>query len=162
MGFLPITLALTALMIVVVSINLTSIKRHQQSIKFALFTVCQTAASRNRLLKRSRKLSPNELCIELPEKKKFTSEITDAITNILVSERASVEDTHYILDGEEMPPRLAKSLALLNQRQSINLKILERKAREYNQLIDSYPTKMVASAWKYRPVILKSDSVGRL
>jgi hypothetical protein len=63
-------------------------------------------------------------------------------------EKQSMDDSQLYLrtnrPATKETQKLLKSLQVLNHRQHIHIKVFNRKVREYNQLITTYPTKMVA------------------
>lgn len=152
MGYLPVTLALVALTIIVLLVNLSTIKRKQQALSFAVFSVCQTAINRHKLYRQLNKkaLSPN--CHDLSNLIKFSKEDAEAVIEMVNSEKISIENSDFEIRNTVEKNRIHHSLSVLNQRQRINIKILERKNREFAQFIKDQPTRMVARLFKYRAI----------
>lgn len=159
MGYIPIIIALLAFVLLVVLVNANSIQARRQSLGMALFTVCQTAKSRNALLKRLRGIQSNPLCPDLPSNYKFNPAQIEQITAFIATEWASLKEASFYLQSTQLAPattRYATALEVLNHRQRINLRIFERKVREYNQLIAGYPTALVAGLYRAKPISLAS------
>ncbi|AHM59020.1 hypothetical protein D770_03765 [Flammeovirgaceae bacterium 311] len=157
MGFLPIIIALLAFVLLLVLVNYNSIQARQQSLGMALFTVCQSAKSRNALLKRLRGIQSNPLCPQLPEHYNFNAAQRDEIVKFIASEWVSLSESDFYLKNTSPTPataRYATALHVLNHRQRINLRTFERKVREYNQLLEGYPTTMVAGLYRIKPIRL--------
>ena len=159
MGFIPIIIALLAFVLLLVLVNINSIHARQQSLGMALYTVCQTAKGRNALLKRLRGVHTNLVCPSLPDDYKLIPSLIPQITTFITSEWTSLEESSFYLKNADPSPaleRYATALKVLNQRQRINLRTFERKVREYNSLIDSYPTAFVAILYRIKPIKLAS------
>ena len=146
MGWLPIALALAGFMFFVFLVNSNSIKSHQEAIKIAFFNFCQTAKARHTLLRILN--APQEDCAAAYLESDFNFKKMQEYKGCIEKEKLSVEEsrlsfqTNRPADAETR--KIIKSIQVLNHRQHINIKVLNRKIKEYNTLISSYPTKMVA------------------
>lgn len=159
MGYIPIIIAMLGFVLLLVLVNLNSIHSRQQSLGLAIFSVCQTAKSRNALLKRLRGVHANLVCPKLPKDHRLIAVLIPQMTSFIKAEWKSLEDAAYYLDEAKPTPefmRYKKALEVLNHRQRINLRTFERKVREYNLLVKSYPTAMVASLYRIKPIQLSS------
>ena len=155
MGFIPLIIALLAFVLLLVLVNLNSIKSRQQSLGMALFTVCQTARSRNALLKRLRGVQKNQLCPDLPADFRLMPKQFPEVASFISSEWKSLDEAAHFLKSNQITPatrRYSQSLEVLNHRQRINLRTFERKVREYNKLIEHNPTAMVAFMYRLKPI----------
>lgn len=155
MGYIPLIIALLAFALLLVLVNLNSLQSRQQSLGMALFTVCQTAKSRNALLKRLRGVPNNQLCPALPANFRLMPNSFARVVSFITAEWASVDEAaHYINNTKASPAnqRYIQSLQVLNQRQRVNLRTFERKVREYNKLIEHNPTAMVAFMYRLKPI----------
>ena len=159
MGFIPILVALLAFVLLLILVNVNSIQARQRSLGLALFTVCQTAKSRNALLKRLRGLHNNLLCPKLPKDHRLVPEMIPQINSFISAEWTSIDEAVFYLDNSKPAPeslRYTTALEVLNHRQRVNLRTFERKVREYNHLISSQPTSMVAFLYRLKPISLSS------
>jgi hypothetical protein len=157
MGYFPVVIALLAFVVLLFLVNLSSIRNRQGALGLALFQVCQTARSRQTLMRAIRELPRNELCPELPHRLKHLPQAIPSMTDFLENERRSVNEVEFLLQDKhfsETHTRLIPPLQVLNQRQHINLRTFERKVREYNQLLESSPTSLVARLWQIKPIRL--------
>lgn len=158
MGWLPIALAVSGFLFFVAIVNYNSINTHKEAIMLAFFNLCQTARARNTLLKSLSGFEhrqENELAIQselLMED--FSLERFPEYLRYLRQEKQSIADSQLYLrtnrPANKETRKVLKSLQVLNHRQHINIKVFNRKVREYNQLISSYPTKMVARATGFK------------
>lgn len=146
MGWLPIALALAGFLFFVVLINYNSIKTHEEAIKLAFFNFCQTAKARNTLLKVIN--APREDCAAAYLESDFAFRRLSEYYACIQQEKKSIENSRVYVQmnqpADKEKRKILKSLQVLNHRQFINIKILNRKMREYNTLVSSYPTKLVA------------------
>lgn len=159
MGYIPILVAVLAFALLILLVNVNSIRTRQQSLGLALFSVCQAAKSRNALLKRLRGIHTNLVCPTLPADSRLLPDIIPQITTFISSEWESLAESSFYLANNpptELTKRYRTSLQLLDQRQRINLRTFERKVREYNHLIASQPTAMVATLYGIKPVKLQA------
>lgn len=159
MGYVPIIIAMLAFVLLLILVNLNSIHARQKSLGLAIFSVCQTAKSRNALLKRLRGVHANLVCPKLPKDHRLIVVLIPQMTSFINAEWKSLEDASYYLNETKPTPELIrykKALEVLNHRQRINLRTFERKVREYNLLVNSYPTAMVASLYRIKPIKLSS------
>ena len=158
MGWLPIALAVSGFLFFVAIVNYNSINTHKEAIMLAFFNLCQTARARNTLLK---SLPAYELREESKLARKSELLMEDFSLNrfpeyfqYIREEKRSMEDSQLYLrtnrPANKETRKVLKSLQLLNHRQHINIKVFNRKVREYNQLVASYPTKMVARATGFK------------
>lgn len=157
MGYIPLIIPLLAFVLLLIMVNVNSIQTRRQSMGLVLFTVCQTAKSRNALLKRLRGVPKNLLCPALPPNFRIGPALVPHVTSFITAEWASLEETSHLLKDYKATPdtlRYVQSLLVLNHRQRINLRNLERKVREYNKLINSQPTSMVAFLYRLKPIKL--------
>lgn len=160
MGYIPILLALLTFVLLLILVNINSIRARQQSLGLALFAVCQAAKSRNALLKRLRGVHPNLMCPTLPENYRLLTSMIPQISSFISAEWASLEESAFYLKNtpaQENTKRYLTSLHVLNHRQRINLRTFERKVREFNQLIESQPTAMVAALYGLKAIKLPSS-----
>ncbi|EMR03203.1 hypothetical protein [Cesiribacter andamanensis] len=155
MGYLPIVLAAAAFLLLLCLVNLSSIRSHQQVLGLTLFQVCQTAKSRHTLMRAIQELPLNQLCPELPATHQLLPRSIPHMTPFLEAEHSSVKELGFFLKDKrfmDTHARLLPPLEVLNQRQHINLRTFERKVREYNQLLESSPTRLVAQLWRIKPI----------
>jgi hypothetical protein len=152
MGWLPIVLAVCGFLFFVAIVNYNSINTHKEAIMLAFFNLCQTARARNTLLK---SLSGYDFRQEsdLAQKSELLMEDFNLLRfpeylRYIRQEKQSMDDSQLYLRANRPATKetrkLLKSLQVLNHRQHIHIKVFNRKVREYNQLISTYPTKMVA------------------
>lgn len=153
MGWLPIALALAGFMFFVILVNYNSIKSHEEAVKQAFFNFCQTAKARHTLL-RIVNASLDDLQEGVIQESDLNFKKIEEYTSCIKQEKKSLEDSRQFLQvNRPAKPeirKILKSLQVLNHRQHININILNRKIKEYNTLISSYPTKMVAQASGYK------------
>lgn len=159
MGYIPILVALLAFVLLMMLVNVNSIRSRQQSLGLALFKVCQAAKSRNALLKRLRGLHTNLLCPTLTDDYRILPDLIPQISTFIQAEWNSLEESSFYLNSTEATQtnkRYMTSLEVLNHRQRINLRTLERKVREYNQLVGSQPTAMVAALYGMKTINIQT------
>ncbi len=158
MGWLPIILAVCGFFFFVAVVNYNSINTHKEAIMLAFFNLCQTARARNTLFKSLKDYDIREES-DLAQKSEllmedFTLEQFPEYLRYIKQERQSMEDSQLYIrtnrPANKETRKVLKSLQVLNHRQLINIKVFNRKVREYNQLISSYPTKMVARATGFK------------
>lgn len=152
MGWLPIALALAGFLFFVVLVNYNSIKSHKEAVKNAFFNFTQTAKARQTLLKVIN--APQENCSPDNLESSFNFKKFEEYRECIQLEKKSVDDSRAYLQvnrpAESDTRKVLKSLQVLNHRQHINISVLNRKIREYNNLISSYPAKMVAQATGFK------------
>ena len=155
MGWLPIALALTGFAFFVFIINYNSIKTQEEAINLAFFNLCQTAKARHTLLLFLQEIEPDNWASTHPERSFHLKKYPEYL-GLIRKEIQSVEKSKLIVEVNKPADRdtrkKLKSLQVLNHRQQIFIKIFNRKVREYNNLISSYPTAMVAKAAGYHPL----------
>ena len=162
MGWLPIALAVFVFAFFIAIVNYNSIQAHKEAIMLAFFNLCQTARARQTLLKA---LSEEELlnsdpggCEEEIMSDRFTLKHFRSYAEYLRQEKKSIENSQQLFRTNKQADReirkKIKSLQVLNHRQHIHLKVVMRKVREYNQLISSLPTKVVAGFLGLKPLRL--------
>lgn len=163
MGYIPIVVALLAFLLLLSLVNLTSIRSRQQAVGLALFQICQTARSRRLLLNMLTDVGQNAIDYPtLPPNHKLLPHAIPQMSPFLIAERNSVNELEFKLKEKKFArdnARLIPPLQVLNQRQYINYQIFERKVREYNRLLDSAPTSLVASLFLIKPIKLSSDRI---
>lgn len=154
MGWLPIALALAGFTFFIVLVNYNSIKSHEEAIKQAFFNFSQTAKARCTLLKVIN--APQENCTAAYLESDYNFKEIQEYRECILEEKKSIEESKSFLQvnrpAESEIRKVLKSLQVLNHRQYINISVLNRKIKEYNTLISSYPTKMVARATGFRPL----------
>ncbi|WP_017732980.1 hypothetical protein [Nafulsella turpanensis] len=160
MGWLPIALAVLGFAFFIAIVNYNSIQARKEAIMLAFFNLCQTARARNTLLK---SLSEEELlnndtlgCEQDIMSDNFTLKHFSNYAQYIRQEKKSIENSQLLFRANKPADRETrkkiKSLQVLNHRQHIHLKVLGRKVREYNQLVTSLPTKVVAQLFGYKPL----------
>ncbi len=155
MGWLPIALALVGFVFFVFIVNYSSIKRHEEAIILSYFNFCQTAKARHTLLINLKEKLPDDSPLSFPEKD-FNLKRYSEYHFKLKKEMQSIEQSRQLPffkqpSSAELRKKY-KSLEVLNHRQHINVKVFHRKVREYNTLITSWPTAMVARATCCKPL----------
>ena len=157
MGFLPIIIALLAFALLLIMVNISSIQARQQSLGLALFSVCQTAKSRHALLNRLQGLQENLLCPQLPANHRLLPGMMPEVISFIKTEWHSLNEADFYLKQSKATPesrRYLAALEILNHRQRTNLRTFERKVREYNRLLATYPTALVAFLYRIKPIRL--------
>lgn len=156
MGWLPIALALAGFVFFVAIVNQNSINMHKEALMMAFFHFCQTAKARHTLLKALGQTSDGEPCHVNHLSGDFKLKNFKAYVACIKQELQSIEDSRLTLrtnrPADPNTRKAIKSLQVLNHRQHINIKVFKRKVKEYNQLISSYPTKLVAKATNRQPL----------
>ena len=155
MGWLPIALALAGFVFFVVIVNYNSIKVHEEAITLAYLNFCQTAKARHTLLISlqdiANKSNPPAFMAQDFHLKRYPEYLKG-----MREELQSIEETQIFLRINQRAPRETrnklKSLQVLNHRQQIYIRVFSRKVREYNNLVSSYPTAMVARASGRKPL----------
>lgn len=158
MGWLPIALALAGFVFFLAIVNHNSIITHKNAIMLAFFNFCQTAKARHTLLRTLKDLPVDidkECHVCLFENDFELRHFPDYVA-CLRHEVRSIEDSRMFLRMNRTPDKetkkIIKSLQVLNHRQFINIKVFRRKVREYNQLIEAYPTKLIAKLTSKEPL----------
>ncbi|MBW3544022.1 MAG: hypothetical protein KY428_00240 [Bacteroidetes bacterium] len=157
MGLIPIIIALLAFTLLLIMVNISSIQARQQSMGLALFSVCQTAKSRNALLNRLQGVQENLLCPQLPPNHRLLPNMMPEVVDFISAEWRSLDEAEFHLKNRKTghePQRYLAALEILNHRQRTNLRTFERKVREYNQLLATYPTVLVALLYRIKPIKL--------
>ena len=146
MGWLPIALALAGFLFFVYLVNFNSIKSHEEAVKLSFFNFFQTAKARKTLLRILN--APQDDCIAGYLESDFNFKKMNELKSCIKLEKQSIEESRLFLQvnrpADAETRKILKSLQVLNHRQDINIKVLNRKIKEYNNLISAYPTKMVA------------------
>ncbi len=159
MGYIPIIIAVLAFAVLLILVNMSSIQARQHSLGLALFSVCQTAKSRHALLNRLSGIHTNLLCPTLPSDHRLLPEMFPQINAFLKAEWKSLEEANIYAETDSAAQdtkRYLTALQVLNHRQRTNLRTFERKVREYNLLINTYPTAFVAILYRLKPINLSS------
>lgn len=162
MGWLPIALAVLGFAFFLGIVNYNSIQAHKEAIMLAFFNLCQTSRARQTLLKM---LSEEDLlnrdpadCEEEIMTDKFSLKNFSSYAEYLKQEKKSIENSQLLLGinrpADRETRKKIKSLQVLNHRQQIQLKVVRRKVREYNQLVSSLPTKVVAELFGFKKLHL--------
>lgn len=150
MGWLPIALALAGFIFFVALVNHNSIIAHKKAIIMAFFQFCQTAKARHALLQAINEIPTGSQCHVHHLEDDFQFQYFSDYVSCIQDEVQSIEDSRLILSrihtSDTEIQKMLKALQVLNHRQNINIKVFRRKVREYNQLIDTYPTKSIARA----------------
>lgn len=156
MGWLPIALALAGFLFFVAIVNYSSISAHKEAIMQAFFNVYQTAKARHTLTKNLQGIPQEECSTHFLEQDFNLKQRFKKYAECVFQEKKSIEYSGNYLKVnpslDEESQKLLKSLQLLNHRQHINIKVFNRKVREYNQLLNSYPTKLIARAMNDKPL----------
>lgn len=159
MGWLPLLLAISAFFGLLILVNINSIRQMEQGIGYAVFQFCQTARLRHTLLKNLPDSSLNRPCPEITDDWQVSRQNIAELNKCIHQERLSMHQSQLI--AKHLPQHsssLFHSLELLNHRQLVNIRMLERKVREYNRLLDQQPTKVVAQLFNFRPIVLSRQS----
>lgn len=159
MGWLPLLLAISAFFGLLILVNINSIRRTEQGIGYAVFQFCQTARSRHTILKSIPDSSPNCPCPEVTDNWQVSRRNIAELNKCIQQERASMYQSQFIRKPlATHAAGLFQSLEVLNHRQLVNIRMLERKVREYNRLIEQQPTKVVARLFNFRPITLSRQT----
>lgn len=157
MGWLPVALALAGFLFFVALVNFNSISTHKEAITQAFFNVYQTAKARYTLTKNLQGV-PSQECPALFREQHFNlKQHFTEYRACIYQEKKSIEHCRAYMsmtrsaNGESS--KQLNSLQVLNHRQDINIKVFNRKVREYNQLLNSYPTKLIARAINENPLV---------
>lgn len=157
MGWLPIALALAGFVFFVAVVNQNSIKMHKDAMMMAFFHFCQTAKARHTLLRALGQTSDQQCHVNHLDDN-FKLQHFKAYIACIRKEQQSIEDSRLQLrmnrPADPNTRKILKSLQVLNHRQHINIKTFKRKVKEYNQLIGSHPTKLIAWATNRQPLHL--------
>lgn len=156
MGWLPIALALAGFVFFVAVVNQNSIKMHRDAMMMAFFHFCQTAKARHTLLRALGQIPADQPCHANHLEDDFNLRHFKAYMACIRKEQQSIEDSRMLLrmnrPADANTRKALKSLQVLNHRQHINIKTFKRKVKEYNQLIGSHPTKLIAKATNRQPL----------
>lgn len=155
MGWLPLLLAISAFFGLIIVVNLNSIRRMEQAIGYAVFQFCQTAKARHTLLKNLPDAPLNCPCPSVDDQWRVSRQSIEELSSCIQQERYSMHLSQSLgrhLSNSSLS--LLRSLEVLNHRQLVNIRMLERKIREYNRLLNQQPTRLIARIFNFRPILL--------